>query len=178
MKNVYLCLLFLSLMAACLSAPSSAYAENEEDKAAEQDDGSGSDTGFPIPRFVTLRFEEVNARTGPGTRYPIRWVYKRPLLPVEVIEEFGHWRKIRDAQGDEGWVHKSQLSGTRTALVLESGALQRYPEEGSPPMIKVESGVSGKLLECNATWCRIQIESYKAWVKKRRLWGVYPEELL
>lgn len=141
----------------------------------EEDAGSGG-SGLPIPRFVSFRFEEVNVRTGPGTRYPIRWVYHRKGLPMEITEEFGHWRKLKDQQGDEGWVHKSQLSGARSLIVTEDAILKRYPETDAPPMVRAKAGVVGQALECSDTWCRVQIDSYKAWLEKSKLWGVYVDE--
>ena len=69
-----------------------------------------SETGLPVPRFVTLRADEVNLRTGPGEQYPIEWIYVRAGLPVEIIAEFGNWRRIRDFEGIEGWVFHSLLS--------------------------------------------------------------------
>ncbi len=74
-------------------------------------------TGLPLPRYVSLRAEEVNMRTGPGVRYPVDWVYKRRNLPVEIIAEFGTWRKIRDVEGAQGWIHQSMLSNRRTFSV-------------------------------------------------------------
>ena len=68
-------------------------------------------SGLPIPRFVTLRSDKVFVRTGPGVRYPIKWVFQKENLPVEVIQEFDTWRQIRDRDGEEGWIHQSLLSG-------------------------------------------------------------------
>lgn len=137
---------------------------------------SASETGLPLPRFAALRFDEVNVRTGPGTRYPIRWVYKRKNLPVEITEEFGDWRLLKDIEGDEGWSHKSQLTGSRSVVIREDIALKRYPSEDSPPMLKARKGVIAHLLECEAEWCEVQVQSYKAWAKKHHLWGVYAKE--
>src|SRR5258706_546116 len=72
---------------------------------------------LPLPRFVSLKSEEANVRTGPGTRYPIQWVYHRAGMPVEIVEEYDLWRKIRDVEGTTGWVHKTMLAGNRTALI-------------------------------------------------------------
>jgi SH3-like domain-containing protein len=81
-----------------------------------------------LPRFVSLRASEVNLRTGPGIRYPIEWVFKRRDLPVEVVDEFESWRRIRDWEGTLGWVHQSMLRGRRTALVTgEPRVLRRAP---------------------------------------------------
>lgn len=168
---------FCCLMLSLLAAPLPVMGADEE--ATEESDGDAlSDSGLPIPRFVTLKFEEVNLRTGPGRRYPIRWVYKRKHMPMEVVEEFGHWRKIRDEEGDEGWAHKSQLSGNRIAVFKADSVLKRYPEADAPPMIKVQKGVLAQLLECNMDWCEVQVESYKSWTEKDAIWGVYRNETL
>lgn len=133
---------------------------------------------LPIPRFVALNFHEVNTRSGPGERYPIRWVYKRKHLPVEVIEEFDQWRKIRDAQGEEGWVHKTQLTGVRTALFMQDSFIRQNPDATTHPLAKIQSQVQGEIQECNASWCYIKLENYKGWIEKQVLFGVYPAEII
>lgn len=140
-------------------------------------DSSATDSGLPIPRFASLRFEEVNVRTGPGSRYPIRWVYKRKGMPIEITEEFGDWRKLRDNVGDEGWSHKSQLTGTRSLIIKEDTTLSRYPAADAPPLLKARKGVTARLMECDLEWCEVQIQSYKAWLPKNRAWGIYPREI-
>jgi SH3-like domain-containing protein len=139
-----------------------------------------NNSGLPIPRFVSLKSEEVNVRTGPGERYPISWVYKRAHWPVEIVEEFDHWRKIRDVEGSEGWILKGLLDGRRTAIVRGKKAtpqiLHRLPEDSSPPVLRVKPMVIGRLLECSKEWCRLQVDSYKGWIRKTSLWGVYPRE--
>jgi SH3-like domain-containing protein len=77
-----------------------------------------AEAGLALPRFVSLRSDEVNLRTGPGTNYPVEWVYVRRGLPVEIIAEFDNWRKVRDIEGTVGWIHKSLLSGKRMAVIL------------------------------------------------------------
>jgi SH3-like domain-containing protein len=157
-------------------APANTYATDDASEENQDDDNALGDSGLAIPRFVSLKFEEVNLRTGPGRRYPIRWVYKRKHMPMEVIEEFGHWRKIRDYSGDEGWAHKSQISGARIAIFMQDTILRRYPEPDAPPMIKVQKSVLGQVLECEPSWCEMQVESYKSWVPKKAIWGVYSHE--
>src|SRR5579862_3380664 len=87
-------------------------------------------SGLPLPRFASLRSDEVNLRSGPGVRYPVDWIYTRRDLPVEVIAEFDTWRKIRDWQGTEGWVHQSFLSARRMVVVTgERRRLRADPDE-------------------------------------------------
>src|SRR5438477_10938197 len=72
-----------------------------------------SEAGQKLPRFVSLRSDQVNLRVGPGENYPIEWVLARKDMPVEVVEEFENWRIIRDGQGSEGWVHDSMVTVKR-----------------------------------------------------------------
>jgi len=142
--------------------------------------GGASNSGLPIPRFVSLRPNEVNVRTGPGTRYPISWVYRRAKMPVEVVEEFDVWRKIRDVDGTSGWVHKTMLEGKRNVMVKGKKAqiVRVDHDQDAKPMIKVEPTVIARLVECTKDWCRVQIDGRKGWIEKSNLWGVYPQEII
>ncbi|MCP4330513.1 MAG: hypothetical protein GY791_18980 [Alphaproteobacteria bacterium] len=134
-------------------------------------------TGLPLPRFVSMRADEVNVRTGPGVRYPIDWVYQRSGLPVEITAEFDTWRKIRDWEGTEGWVHQSMLAGKRTALVTKQRrTLRREPSAGSAAVAHAEPGVVGELKRCVGAWCRIRIAGYDGWLERTEFWGVYANE--
>jgi SH3-like domain-containing protein len=141
-----------------------------------------SASGLPLPRFVSLRSEEVNLRTGPGDRYPVEWVYRRRDLPVEVVAEFNHWRKIRDWQGTEGWVHQSLLSGRRMMMVTGGRArpLRSQPAEEAAPIALLEPGVVGRLSGCprNTHFCRAEAGGHEGWLKRDEFWGVYPGEWL
>ena len=136
-------------------------------------------SGLPVPRFVSLKSDETNARTGPGTRYPIAWVYRRAGMPMEVVDEFDQWRKIRDMDGTSGWVHRSMLDGKRKAMVKgkEAQLLRIDHDEKAKPLLKVEPTVLGALLECVPQWCRIQVSGRKGWMEKSHLWGVYQNEV-
>ena len=136
-----------------------------------------ADTGLPLPRFVSLRSGEVNVRAGPGTRYPIAWMFVRSGLPLQVIAEFDVWRKIRDIDGAEGWVHQSLLSGERTAVITGAvRTLLNTPEPLGVPVVSAEPGVIAKLLECKGTWCRLQLGKLKGWLPRDEFWGTFPDE--
>lgn len=130
-----------------------------------------------LPRFATLRAGEVNLRTGPGERYPIEWVLIRKGLPVEIVQEFDVWRKIRDSEGSEGWVHQRMLTGARNVLI-EGGVriLHVEPDAASPPVARAEAGVVARLVECRGPWCRVEAQGIKGWLKRDEVWGVYPDE--
>lgn len=132
---------------------------------------------LPVPRFVSLRAGEVNLRTGPGERYPIEWVLTKKGLPVEIVDEYDVWRKIRDAQGSVGWVHQRMVVGTRTVEITgDIRTLRADPDPAAPAVARAEPGVIGRLIECRGPWCRIEAQGIKGWLKRSEMWGVYPDE--
>ena len=152
-----------------LSAPSTVHAQNTEELFHS--------SGQPIPRFVSLRAGEVNVRVGPGTRYPIRYVYQKKRLPVEVVEEFSHWRKVRDHEGESGWIHKGLLSSARYGLTTQDPSIiYRKPDSSAAAVISAGENVLLSLTECIKEWCRIEHENRKGWIAKSQIWGVQAEE--
>jgi SH3-like domain-containing protein len=133
--------------------------------------------GVNLPRFVSLRSDEVNLRTGPGVRYPVEWVLQRRYMPVEVLAEFENWRKIRDWQGTEGWVHQSMLSGRRYAIITgDVRVIRRQPDGNSPAVARLEAGVVAQIIECKDQWCRLDSNGLKGWLMRSEFWGVYGNE--
>jgi SH3-like domain-containing protein len=138
--------------------------------------GRGADKA---PHFVSLRSDEVNLRTGPGVTYPVEWIIKRRNMPVEVLTEFETWRKIRDFEGTEGWVHQSMLSPRRSMIVVgETRPLRRAPEGNATAVARIEPGVVGSLIECKDQWCRVEVAGFKGWMARAQIWGVYPNETI
>ena len=133
----------------------------------------GKETGLRVPRFVSMNSSKVNVRAGPGTRYPIKWVFQRKTLPVQIIAESDTWRKIRDFEGIEGWVHQRMLSGRRRAVV--TGAIQqlkRKPQETANTVALLEPGVILRLEKCTGAWCLVEGGSYEGWIGRQSIWGV------
>jgi SH3-like domain-containing protein len=129
------------------------------------------------PRFVSLRADEVNLRTGPGERYPVEWVYERKGLPVEVTAQFDVWRRVRDSDGTEGWVHQRMIAAQRSVVV--KGAVRTLlgdPDPQAAALARVEPGVVARLLECRGPWCRVEAQGIKGWLPRGEIWGVYPNE--
>lgn len=134
-------------------------------------------TGLPVPRFVTLRSGEVNVRAGPGVRYPVEWVFTRKEMPVEITAEFDTWRRIRDWEGSEGWVHQSMLSGKRGVVVKgEQRSIRKEPAADATAVARAQPGVMGWLSKCKGEWCQVDLKGYKGWLKRGEVWGVYPDE--
>lgn len=141
-----------------------------------------TESGLALPRMVSLRSNLINARSGPGARYPIEWVYRQKGAPVEIIAEFELWRKIRDWDGSETWVHKSMLSGKRSVKMTAKGESNIYNSQdyNSPVIAKVEDGVIGDIKKCPAgsSFCLIQYGSVEGWVPRSNFFGAYSDEVI
>lgn len=134
-------------------------------------------SGLPLPRFASLRSDLVNVRAGPGTRYPIEWVFKHKLMPVEIIAEYENYRKIRDWQGAGGWVHQSLLTGKRGFVVAAKEAdVYRTPAPTAEVVAKFEPEVMGEIRSCQGNWCRVSAGGISGWVERSTIWGVYKSE--
>jgi SH3-like domain-containing protein len=130
-----------------------------------------------LPRWVSLRSNEVNLRAGPGTRYPIDLVFVRKSLPVEIIAEFNNWRQIRDMDGDTGWIHQNLLSRNRFAVIVgDLTMMVRDPEVGGVPVAVLEPGIIAQLLRCRGDWCQLNAGGHTGWLLRTQIWGVYREE--
>jgi SH3-like domain-containing protein len=136
-----------------------------------------ADAPLPVPRFVSLRSDKVNVRAGPGVRYPIEWVFERKGMPVEVVAEYENFRKVRDIEGTEGWVHMNLLSSRRGIIITGVvRTIRREPHDDSPAVARAEPDVIGLLLECQGDWCRVDLSGFRGWLKRTEFWGVFPDE--
>jgi SH3-like domain-containing protein len=138
-------------------------------------------TGLPLPRFVSLKADVVNARVGPGAEYQIAWVFRRAGMPVEVLEEYYTWRQVRDSDGGTGWVAAGLTSGRRTALVApwaKNGPLFQIASSrgGANAVAQVEPGAIVDIVQCDGQDCEVYAGKQKGWAPQKNLWGVYPGE--
>jgi SH3-like domain-containing protein len=148
-------------------------------------------SGLKLPRFVTTRSSPINVRVGPGVKYEVAWEYLKDGVPVEIVQEFDTWRKIRDVDGSEGWVHQNLLQGGRAGyvtplmangdVVLHSGAT-----DSSSTRATLGAGLRVTIKACDGAWCEVtasqQVEgeraaSYSGFIHQEELWGVYPDEV-
>lgn len=146
--------------------------------SAAAGDRKGPVTNLPLPRYVSLNSEKINVRRGPGLDYRRDWIFQRHGLPVRVIDEYEHWRRIVDSDEAGGWVYHALISGRRTALVTSvQVTLRARPEPEARPVAHAEQGVIARLLECEILWCRIEAGDVRGWVEKTDIWGVDPDEI-
>lgn len=143
-------------------------------------------SGLPLPRYVSLKASRVNMRVGPGRDYKVDWMFTKRGLPLEILQEFDNWRKVRDPEGSEGWILQSLLSGERTAIVApwkrddadKLIKLKRTPTQETSTVARLEAGVVAKVDECSDGWCKMSVKGVEGYVEQASLWGVYPDENL
>lgn len=175
-QSAFRALLIVLSMLLGLAAPALAQASNP--------------SGLPLPRFASTRSDPINVRVGPGTKYDIAWTYVKSGLPVEIVQEFDTWRKIRDVDGTEGWVHQNLLSGTRMGFVTPILANAEIPlranrSDESPVRARLGPGLKVTIKQCDGEWCEVSATggeagqrsaTYSGFLHQEELWGVYPEE--
>ena len=122
--------------------------------------------------FRTLRFDEVNLRQGPSKEYPIKIFYKKKFLPVLIQDKSDNYRKIRDHENNTGWIHVSQLSKKKAAIVIDEELIMfTNPTIYSKPIAILRKGRLAQIIKCKQTWCKAKSDKYKGWLKKDSLWG-------
>ena len=148
-------------------------------------------SGLPLPRFATTRSEPINVRVGPGTKYEVAWTYLKSGVPVEIVQEFDTWRKIRDVDGTEGWIHQNLLAGTRagyTTPLMANGEIALRANQSDDATVRARLGPGFKVVikQCDGSWCEVTATSqdasqrsatYSGYLHQEELWGVYPDEV-
>lgn len=123
------------------------------------------------PHFMSLRTEGANGRRGPGIEHRIDWIYQRRDLPLEVIGQSGPWRRVRDPDGTEVWMHVQNLEERATAYVREPATLRRSAREAASPVAYLAPGVVGAVTGCQGEWRRLAVAGRVGWVRAEALWG-------
>jgi SH3-like domain-containing protein len=149
------------------------------DATAKPAETKGSVTQLPLPRWASLRADEVNLRVGPGLKFPIDWQYHRRDLPVKILREIEVWRLVQDQDGVKGWVHSATLTGRRSFVVTNFEAtLRATAAEDAAAVARLKPGVVGRIRACDAAaaWCEVQVAGYKGFLRRDQFFGVDPGE--
>ena len=158
---------------ACQDQPASEPVEN----VATEGPSIGPVTGLPLPRFASLKSNKVNARRGPSTSHRIDWVFLRTGIPLEIIAEFGNWRRIKAVDGVGGWIYSGLLTGRRTVIFTKDNSrIHLMPDDESSTVALANSMVIATVKSCESEWCLIDLRDYHGWVRKDLIWGVYGTE--
>jgi SH3-like domain-containing protein len=147
--------------------------------AFAQDKQVARTTEGDITRFASLRADDVNVRAGPGVRYPVKWKFVQRNMPVQVIAEYDTWRKIRDWEGAEGWVHRAMLSSKRSLIMTGQGqTMRKDATDDSAAVARLAPGYVVTVSRCRFDWCEVDASGYEGWIKRDGVWGMFPGEKL
>ncbi len=140
---------------------------------------TGSVTGFELPRFVSLKSNDVNLRVGPSINYPIKIKYIQKNLPVQIIDEFDVWRKIQDHKNNIGWIHKGLIKGDRFILTINKNENVKniYNRPNGKIVGIIKSNNILNLEHCLVDWCYISHIDISGWISKDFIWGIYKDEI-
>ncbi len=140
----------------------------------------GPNTGLHLPRYASLKSDDINMRVGPAERYPVIWTYKRRELPVRIEREFDIWRLVEDMDGVKGWVHQATLTGRRTFVITgtEDRTVRSEASETADAVAVLKPGVVGRIRSCEAgkPWCQVQVGEYRGWLQRSDFWGTDGDE--
>ncbi|MCG2841637.1 SH3 domain-containing protein [Sandaracinobacter sp. RS1-74] len=173
---------FLLLLIALLLVPAPALAQQPTPAQASQPtnkDALKNRSGLPVPRFASLRANKAHMRSGPGKEYPVTWTFVRAGTPLEVVAEWNIWRKVRDADGTEGWMDRAMLSGDRSIQITrQTRDLRARPDLSSPIVLRAEPGVVMRVTMCADRWCRVEGQGRSGYLLREQGFGVYPNETI
>lgn len=159
----------LALLAVCLVATAGAAQERQVARKTPGD----------MTRFASLRADDVNVRAGPGVRYPVKWKFVQRNMPVQIIAEYDTWRKIRDWEGAEGWVHRAMLSSRRSLIMIGQGqTMRKDATDDSAAVARLATGYVVMVSRCERVWCEVEADGYEGWIKRDSVWGIFPGEKL
>ena len=134
-------------------------------------------SGLPVPRFASQRAIRAYMRSGPGKEYPVKWIYIRPGLPLEITAEWNVWRRVRDSEGNEGWMDRAMLSTDRAVQITgQMRDLRARPDISAPIVLRAEPGVVMRVSMCADRWCRVEGEGRSGYVLREQTFGTYPNE--
>jgi SH3-like domain-containing protein len=133
-----------------------------------------------VPYWASIAAGAANLRTGPARTYPAIWRYRRRDLPVQVVQVYGNWRRIREQDGTEGWMLSTLLSAQRTAVVTGTGPAPMYADPSSSSALdwRAEPGVVGKISKCRSGWCLFDVAGKRGYIRTERIFGVDPGEIV
>jgi SH3-like domain-containing protein len=130
-------------------------------------------SGLPVPRYVSLKFDKVNARAGPGDDHRLLFVYRVRGLPVQVVAETSEWRRVCDPEGSLVWVHKRTTDGRRMVMNTRPApiSLLKHPRPEAKPAAFLNSRALAALDHCEKGWCRVKADGVSGWAREGDLWG-------
>ena len=128
---------------------------------------------YPIePKYASLKKDRVYLRWNASFDAPIKFIYQKKNLPILIIDKYDVWKKVRDIEGMEGWIHTSMISNKKTFINNKEQSLLKYKDNSNIVKAIIKKGVVGKIINCDEIFCKVKIKPYRGWVEKKYLWGI------
>ena len=122
--------------------------------------------------FLMLKNNKVHVRYGPSLDYPIKYIYRKINLPLEIIDRKENFRKIIDHKKNSGWIHRSQLRKSKSLITTSTKILFKRPTKFSKPIAKLDEGRLLLIKKCEKDWCNVKTGKFSGWIKKNNVWGI------
>ena len=122
-------------------------------------------------KFLMLKNNKVNVRYGPSFDYPIKYIYKKIKLPVQIIDKKENFRRIIDHKKNSGWIHISQLRKSKSLITISTKILFKKPTKFSEPLAKLDKGRLLIIKKCKKNWCNVKTDKFSGWIDKSNIWG-------
>ena len=127
--------------------------------------------------MLSVSGDKVNLRSGPGKKYIIKWEYGKGF-PLVVLKKKGKWVKVKDFEGDSGWIYKSLLIDKPRMIVKanrnqeKSINIRKSPGTTKRIIGKAYYGVVFATIEQKSGWVKIKHDTgLEGWIKRSLLWG-------
>lgn len=128
--------------------------------------------GTSDANMVSVKGNMLNMRNGPGIHTEVLWELKKGY-PLQIQKRQGTWLKVRDFEGDSGWVARSLTGRTPHHIVKSKVAnVRSSPSTKGRIVGKAEYGEVLRTQEKRAGWVRVKrAEGPGGWISKKLLWG-------
>jgi SH3-like domain-containing protein len=130
-----------------------------------------------LAEMLSVKGEKVNLRSGPGKKYIVKWEYGDGF-PLVVIKKKGKWIKVKDFEGDQGWIHKNLLVDEPRMIVKvnrsqnKSVNIRKLPGTNQKVVGKAYYGVVFTTIKQKSGWVNVKHDTgLKGWIKRSLLWG-------
>ena len=120
---------------------------------------------------LSVSTSEAKVRVGAGNNFDVIWKAEK-YYPFRVLKKVGDWYHVKDYEGDEGWVHQSQVGNTPTVITSNAKcSLRSEPKSDAKVLFTVGPGIPFKILKHNNNWLLLEhADGDKGWLQESVVW--------
>ena len=120
---------------------------------------------------VAVKKKIANVRAQPSTDSDALWQVEK-YHPFSVIEKKGKWYRLKDFEGDSGWVHSTLVDKTPTVIVkVKLANIRNGPGTKHDLIFDAGKGTPFKVLEDKGQWLKVEHgDGDTGWIFKSLIW--------